>query len=103
MRIAPRKARLVADQVRGLNVNEAFAVLAYVPNRSAPMLAKTLKSAVANAENNFGLDSNQLFIARAFVDDGPRLRRLRAKSRGRAGYYRHRMSHITVVVDERES
>ena len=102
LRIAPRKARLVTDQLPGLGVGEAYSLLAYLPNRSAPMIAKTIKSAVANAENNYGLNPESLFVSRAFVDDGPRLRRMRAKSRGRAGFYRRRMCHITVVVDERE-
>ena len=103
LRVAPRKARLVADQLKGLGVSEAFALLAYLPNRSAAMIAKTVKSAVANAENNYGLNPQSLYVSRAFVDEGPRLRRMRAKSRGRAGFYRHRMCHITVVVDEREA
>ncbi len=102
LRVAPRKARLLTEQVKGLDIPEAFALLTYLPNRSAMMVAKTIKSAVANAENNYGLDPARLYVTRAFVDDGPRLRRMRAKSRGRAGFYRHRMSHITVIVDERE-
>ena len=103
LRIAPRKARLVTDQLKGLGIGEAFSLLAYLPNRSAAMIAKTIKSAVANAENNYGLNPESLYVARAFVDDGPRLRRMRAKSRGRGGVYRRRMCHITVVVDEIEA
>ncbi len=102
LRIAPIKARLVADAIKGKDIESALAVLAFLPNRSAPMVAKVVKSAVANAENNYGLDPANLFVCRVAVDDGPRLKRVRAKARGRPGPYMKRMSHVTIVVDERE-
>lgn len=101
LRIAPRKVRLVANAIRGKDVEAAFAILAFLPNRGAPMVAKVVKSAVANAENNYGLDPAELYVSRVAVDDGPRLKRMRAKGRGRPGRYMKRMSHVTVVVDER--
>lgn len=101
LHIAPRKIRLVGDAIRGKDIQSAFAVLAFLPNRGALMMAKVMKSAVANAENNYGLDPANLFVSQVAVDDGPRLKRMRARARGRPGWYVKRMSHVTVVVDER--
>lgn len=101
LHIAPRKARLVGDAIKGKELEVAFATLAFLPNRGARMVAKVLKSAAANAENNYGIDPGSLFVARVEVDDGPRLKRIRAKARGRAGKFVRRLSHVTVFVDER--
>ncbi|MDP6508929.1 MAG: 50S ribosomal protein L22 [Chloroflexota bacterium] len=103
LRIGPHKARLVGRSIVGQDVEGALATLAFLPNRGAHFIAKVVKSAVANAENNYGLPPGNLYVSRISVDDGPRLKRLRAKSRGRPGWYKKRMAHITVVVDERES
>ena len=101
MRIGPHKVRRVGRSIVGRDVETALAALAFVPGRSARMVAKVVKSAVANAENNYGLNPRNLFVSRVAVDDGPRLKRVRAKARGRPGPYMRRMSHITIVVDER--
>lgn len=103
LRIGPRKVRLIGRAITGQNVEIALATLAFLPNRGAGFLSKIVKSAIANAENNYGLNPGTLYVSRVSVDDGPRLKRLRAKSRGRPGWYKKRMSHVTVVVDERES
>ena len=103
IRIGPRKARLVGRAIKGQDVETALATLAFLPNRGARFMAKVVKSAVSNAENNYGLNPGRLYVSRVSVDDWPRLKRLRAKSRGRPGWYKKRMSHITVVVDEREA
>ena len=98
--IAPRKARLVARVIRGMTPETALAALAFTPNRAASVIAKVVKSATANAESNFGLERGALRVHRVVVEEGPSLRRNRAKARGRAGPYLHRQSHITVVVDD---
>jgi len=100
LHVAPRKARLVAGAIKGKDIETALAVLAFLPNSSARMVAKVVKSAVANAENNYGLDPNKLVVTKVAVDGGPKLKRLRAKARGRPGYFVRRMSHVTVVVDD---
>ena len=101
VRSSPRKARLVADLVRGKSVSEALAILRFTNKSVATDWAKTVKSAAANAENNHQLEPSDLYIAEVFADDGPRLKRMRAASRGRGNQYVKRMSHLTVVVDER--
>ena len=101
LRVAPLKARSVGRSIKGLGVESALATLEFLPHRSAPMIARVLKSAVSNAENNYGLDPLRLYVSRVHVDEGPRLKRMRAKARGRAGFYVRMMSHITVVLDER--
>lgn len=107
VRISPRKARLVVDQVRGLPVNDAYALLQFSPKRAAGPVFKTLQSAVANAQQHADeagevLDVDELVVAQAFVDEGPMLKRWKAAAMGRAMPRRRRMSHITLVVDNRE-
>jgi len=102
LRISPRKARLVVDLVRGKSVREAEAILRITPNKGAEFAAKVLKSAVANAENNLSLDKDDLIVKKAYVDEGPSLRRFKPRAQGRADRMLHRMSHITIVVGERE-
>ena len=101
IRVSPRKVRLVLDTVRGKKVDEALAVLAFLPTPAARLVAKVVKSAAANAENNFQMSPAQLRIVRTFADEGQRLRRFRAGSRGRVNPFRRRFSHITVVVEEK--
>ena len=100
VRIAPRRVRLVAREVTGMTAEEALAALAFLPQRAASVIAKVVKSAAANAENNYGLDRGSLVVRGVRVDQGPSLRRFRAKARGRVGLYRKRSSHVTVVVDD---
>ena len=102
LRISPRKARLVIDLIRGKSVREAEAILRFSPNKGAEYAEKVLKSAVANAENNLSLAKDDLIVTKAYVDEGPSLRRYKPRAKGRADRMVHRMSHITVVVGTRE-
>jgi large subunit ribosomal protein L22 len=99
-RISPQKARLVADQVRGLPVGRATDVLAFSPKKGAQLIKKLLLSAISNAENNDGADVDELKISRIFVDEGPRLKRFAARAKGRGTRIIKRTSHITVVVGD---
>lgn len=99
--ISARKARLMADAIRGLDVDRALAVLALAPKKSAQLIEKVLKSAVANAEQNNGLDVDSLFVSTARVDEGATLKRYRPKGMGRMRQRYRRRSHITVAVAER--
>jgi large subunit ribosomal protein L22 len=106
--MSPRKVRLVVDQIRGMPVNEAYALLQFSKKGAAEPVGKTLRSAVANAqvksqEEGSALDVDDLFVREAFVDEGPTLRRWRAAAQGRAAPRRKRSSHITVVVDTKEA
>ena len=101
VRIAPRKVRVVMDLIRGKNVAEAFAILKFTPKVGADAIEKVLKSAVANAENNFDMNVDKLYVSSAFVDQGPTLKRIHPRSRGQAFKILKRTSHITVVVEER--
>ena len=98
VRISPRKVRPVVALIKGKAVDEALAVLQFTPNRAARAVAKVVKSAAANAENNLELARDTLRVARAFVDSGPSIRRMQARARGRADIIKKRSSHITVVV-----
>jgi large subunit ribosomal protein L22 len=98
-RISPRKVRLIADMVRGLDAQDALNVLKFTPNRAAPMLSKVLTSALASAnEAEAAMDS--LFIREVRIDEGPTMKRFRPKDRGRAHGILKRTSHISVTVDE---
>ncbi|TCS80010.1 50S ribosomal protein L22 [Pectinatus cerevisiiphilus] len=101
IRIAPRKARVVIDLIRGKNVAEAFAVLKFTPKIGADVVNKVLKSAVANAENNFDMNVDALYVAEAYVDQGPTLKRIHPRSRGQAFKILKRTSHVTVIVKEK--
>ena len=101
VRIAPRKVRVVMDLIRGKNVAEAFAILKFTPKVGADAIEKVLKSAVANAENNFDMNVDKLFISTAFVDQGPTMKRIHPRSRGQAFKILKRSSHITIAVEER--
>jgi large subunit ribosomal protein L22 len=101
-RISARKARLVVDLIRGRPVGDALSVLDYTPKKAARLVAKTLRSAVANAENNQrAVDVDDLYVKRAFVDEGPTQKRIRPRAHGRANRILRRSSHVTVVVDEK--
>ena len=101
VRITPRKVRIVLDLIRGKNVAEAFAILKFTPKAGADVVEKVLRSAVANAENNFDMDVDKLFIKTAFADQGPTLKRIHQRSRGQAFKILKRTSHVTIVVDEK--
>jgi large subunit ribosomal protein L22 len=96
------KVRPLADMVRGKQVDEALTILRFTPTPKAKVVAKVVRSAAANAENNFQMDPADLFIVRIFVDEATRMRRFRPRSRGRASPIRKNSSHITVVVAEQE-
>jgi large subunit ribosomal protein L22 len=101
IRRAPRKARLVADMVRGMRVVDALAQLEFSPRHAAVDVAKAIKSAAANAEHNHQLARDQLWLKTILVDEGPTLKRVRPVSRGMAHQYFHRTCHITAVVEDR--
>ena len=101
IRIAPRKVRIVLDLIRGKNVAEAFAILKFTPKAGADVVEKVLRSAVANAENNFDMDVDKLFVKTAFADQGSTLKRIHPRSRGQAFKILKRTSHVTIVVDEK--
>jgi len=98
VRSAPRKARLVMDHIRGKRVDDARAILSHTPRHAAIDIAKLLESAVANAENNFELDPENLLIARCFVDEGPTIKRFRPRAQGRATRINKRTSHMTITL-----
>ena len=102
IRVSPLKARQVADLVRGKAIKEALGILRYTNKKSAPLINKVLKSAVANAEHNFDMDSDALYVSAIMIDEGPTLKRMRPRAYGRADVKKHRTSHITVVLKERE-
>ena len=98
VRIAPRKARLIADQVRGLQIEKARALLQFSPRHAARDIQKLIDSAAANAENNFELVSDEMRVAEITVDEGPTLRRYRPRALGRATTINKRTSHISVAL-----
>ncbi len=105
VRVAPRKARLVADLVRGMDVDQALEVLTFTNKKSAPLLKKLLESAIANAEHgdaDHSVNIDKLYIRSLTVDGGPTMRRFRPRAMGRASKVIKRTSHITLVLDERE-
>ena len=100
--VPPRKARLLVDMVRGKKVDEALTVLRFTPSPTARIVAKVIKSAAANAENNFQMSPSDLKIVRIFADEAQTLKRYRPRARGRASHILKRSSHITVIVAEQE-
>ena len=101
-RIAPRKVQIVLDLIRGKDVETAMAILKYTPKSACEYLEKLLKSAVANAENNFGMNKDDLYVAECFVTPGPIMKRIMPRAQGRAYRILKRTSHITVVLKEKE-
>ena len=101
LRISPQKARLVIDLIRGRGVEEALGVLEFTPKKGAKLVAKTLRSVVANAENNKNLDVDTLYVKRVEVGAGPTLKRFLPRAHGRATGLHKRTSHITIVLDEK--
>ncbi|WP_418303219.1 50S ribosomal protein L22 [Paenibacillus yonginensis] len=101
IRIAPRKAQLVVDLIRGKKVGEAIAILRHTPKAASPIVEKLLNSAIANAEHNYSMDVNKLVVTQAYVNQGPTMKRFRPRAMGRASRINKRTSHITLVVSEK--
>ena len=102
IRRSARKIRLVMDAIRGKQVDEAVAILRFLPHGGAKEILNVVKSAAANAENNYQMAPEDLYIKRIYADEGPVFKRFRARSRGMASPILKRTSHITVIVEERE-
>ena len=100
-RVSTQKACFVLDAIRGKDVNTALGILAYNPRYASSVIKKLVESAVANAENNNNLDPSKLYIAECYASDGPIMKRIKPRAQGRAYRIEKRMSHITVVLDER--
>ena len=100
-RVPVQKACFVLDAIRGKNVGEALGILMYSPRSASSVIKKLVESAVANAENNNNLDPSKLYIAECYASDGPIMKRIKPRAQGRAYRIEKRMSHITVVLDER--
>jgi large subunit ribosomal protein L22 len=98
--VSARKIRLVLDQLPGKSVDEAMITLRFLPTPHARLVAKVLKSAASNAENNYSLDADALRVKRAYAGEARTLKRFKAKARGRVAPILHRTSHVTVVVEE---
>lgn len=100
-RIAPQKARLVADQIRGVEVENALQILSFSNKKAAHIVKKVLESAIANAEHNEGADIDELKVSAVMVDEGPVYKRIQARAKGRANRILKRTSHIVVTVSDR--
>jgi large subunit ribosomal protein L22 len=100
VRISPRKARIVADIIKGKPVEDALNILKYTPKKAARIINKVLNSALANAEQNYSLDVDNLYVKQVRVDGGPSWKRIQPRAMGRAYRILKRTSHITVIVDE---
>ena len=103
VRMSPSKVRIVLDVVRGKGAEEAVAILANMPQEAAAVSLKLLKSAIANAENNKGMNRSDLYVAEAYACPGPTMKRLNIRARGRADRMLKRTSHITIVLDSKEA
>ena len=101
-RISAMKVKIVIDLIRGKDVDEALAILKFTPKAASPLVEKVLKSAIANAENNFNMDRSKLYVAEIYANQGPTMKRIRAATQGRANRIRKRTSHIEVALKERE-
>jgi len=101
VRVTPMKARRVVDVIRGMKADEASALLRFAPQAAAEPVRKVLESAMANAENNDGLAPDSLYVAEAYVDEGPTMKRFRPRAQGRAYRVAKRTSHITIVIEDR--
>src|SRR5699024_6711561 len=102
VRIAPRKVGLVVDLIRGKDIGEAIALLRHTQKGASPVVEKVLNSAIANAEHNYEMDSDNLYVSEAYVNEGATMKRFRPRAQGRASQINKRTSHITVVVSEKK-
>lgn len=98
-RLSPQKARLVADIVRGKDALSALKILKFTNKKAAPLIEKTLRSAIANAEHNLGMNPDELYVSKILIDKGPVLKRMNPRAMGRADVIRKPLAHITVEVD----
>ena len=101
-RISSRKVKIVADLIRGKNAEDALAIVKFTPKASSEIIEKLLKSAMANAENNHGMNVSKLYVAEIYANQGPTLKRIRPAAKGSAVRIRKRTSHITIVLKERD-
>ena len=101
-RISSRKVKIVADLIRGKNVDEALAIVKFTPKASSVIIEKLLKSAISNAENNHGMKHENLYVADIYANQGPTLKRIRPAAKGSAVRIRKRTRHITIVLKEKE-
>jgi len=102
-RISPQKCRLVADQVRGQSVERALEILTFSNKKSAVIVKKVLESAIANAEHNEGADIDELTVSTVFIDEGPTMKRIKPRAKGRANRILKRTSHVTIKVSDGEA
>lgn len=103
LRVAPRKVRLILNEVKGKSIDEAIAALHFMPSPHAREIARVVHSAASNAENNHSLSTRDLYIKHAYADEGLKLKRFKARSRGRVAPRLRRFSHVTIVVDQEEA
>lgn len=103
VRISSRKVKIVLDLIKNKDIDEAYGIINFTPKAASEILVKLLKSAEANASNNNGLNRDELFVAEAYANQGPTLKRLMPRAQGRANRIRKRTSHITLVVKERKN
>ena len=101
-RISSRKVKIVADLIKGKNIDEALAIVKYTPKASSEIIEKLLKSAIANAENNHNMTHEKLYVSEIYANQGPTLKRIRPAAKGSAVRIRKRTSHITIVLKERD-
>ncbi len=101
-RISARKVKIVADLIRGKQIDEALAIVKFTPKASSEVIEKLLKSAIANAENNHDMKAQNLYVAEIYANQGPTLKRIRPAAKGSAVRIRKRTSHITIVLREKE-
>lgn len=101
VRVSPSKAKIVLDQIKGKDIGTAAGLLQYSPRYASDIILKVLKSAVANAENNLGMDTENLFVEEAFANQGPTMKRIRPEAKGRAYRILKKTSHISIVLNER--
>ncbi|WP_297812893.1 50S ribosomal protein L22 [uncultured Finegoldia sp.] len=102
VRISPLKVNFICKEIRGKQVDEALAILKFTPKKGARILEKVLNSAIANAEHNFGLNREELFVSQAYANNAPVMKRWRPKAKGMAYPILKRSSHVGVIVEERE-
>lgn len=102
VRIAPRKASLVLDLIRGKNIGEAIAIIRNTPKAASPVIEKVINSAIANAEHNYNMNVENLVVSEAFANQGPTLKRFRPRAMGRASKINKRTSHISIVLTEKK-
>jgi len=101
IRVSPQKARLLGDLIKNKNISEAINILTFTPRKAARIIKKVVNSAVANADQNPNIDVETLYVKNVLIDQGPQLKRIKPRAQGRAYGIKHRLSHITVILDER--